>query len=1485
MTQNLCAPQNVYGPYQQTLFLGCSVLSFNANAGLNEQSSEVTVDLVQDKCVPTAGTKMYIPTQNSIFLPAQSAAADPGFTEPMVGAPCYFRVADFEYAGIMQSWTQKNDASSGYDNPHVDRQFDSEPIFTVKLTDPRILLDNIQLIVGEYQGQISDLKTLDNWRDGSAVTPGKSLSNIVNVYGFLDSLTNNCPYLEVGGTRFGAPAGGWGTSNPNANGIPWNLVKSAVQVLLGNQAAPSKPDFSKGYVYGPPGGNNGYGEIFTGGVPYTTLANPAKYILDISEIPFAPPHYRISGPIISVSQLISQVCADAGCDYFVELLPTAAALVIKVRVIVRSNQPAMGQINTFISSADALGYVSNYTIGKEYRPDPNNAFLVGDHVRSLYETSGGGIPTGSNIQIMPYWGRDLDGKLISGYEGTCESSDPALFPNNWLGPPDWNVRLDVRQVNNTLHMGFEDDHRPSKTPNNPGDGTRSETGFIWVTEGQLRAALGNFNSFYQFILQPNPICKWEPLIGGPVPYGFQDSALRRYFLDCNARYMTAGLTTGGTETVAFQVRALNITVDASLPGGVGSNALKDMKSIHKWLQKYAQEHYGRKWLVEIPFACIAGDSGNPDRISWSDEPSPEGGWTNAGGVLDLANFPYGSQARGIDRFKTDDGRFGAILRWDQNPPSTGIFAQRNPHVTGLKFDSMPASRFVTDLFNDQPAQGPMLHLWQKAELDDQWVTGSPYLGTSQNRVFALLTCDPVYTGLPISEGARDQQLLIIKSGLRDKVVSPQISPDAGAREDAAKNTFSSLPYAGQFSDRMIPPKAAAVPILSNTQTYGPWWKEGISYGTMYAEYDTDLNPWNYGGVSFMNLAAIDKVQNATTEMNVAERGEVTIAGYPTKGLGAAITSTIVLYGSRNLNQAVFAGFPYNYVPLPSNKTSASIANMNVVVGPQGVTTSYTITTFTPTFGRFSKGNAERIKQIGRLKQRVEKKDRISSSKEFFRGMGLDAAGGRQEAWLSSVSAGPMEAQNSPGVLLAGYLAPGHHKRKNVIVADRNTLGAISGYNTSAMMSFDGLVRPVAKGTGMTAAARSHRAGLPTMKQGSEYNDTFCPSTGTKRDIGATGAYSGFNTGELEYGNLKMPIAPPPPVNLMSGIIISANYLDPLADPISNAVFTNDKRSIGALGTGVEESYVAIPKNSFGFPITTHSSGHDIESVARGDIVGLEKLGGNPGSSFSGQSMIIAGESGRYSGDYRFMALRGPLVMHSWGYDTYGKPIPNSRGYSGDASFQTGAHGGWDTSIVADTGSSHQKSQSGLTDRFAPNWLSDATNWPVAPVDLRFDRARGVWTTPPPFRLMKAMAVENIGPGSTGLVELLNGDDMFDHDGNTWTGVLALTGYYPTGTGAAGTPTGEPQYRTGVEPLLNIENPGSAEIEKDTAFGLYYDTHSCSYWPIGLAGGGGGGCNGISAVVGYIVNFRCVNDIIESCNGQMTFIDGCLVGTSTGACGP
>src|SRR5208283_3205138 len=106
-----CLPINLVGPFQQTMFLGCSVVSFSASVGWSTQASELTVQLVQDPCPSDAGKIYY----DNLLNQQVWKNADPGFvgdvanwngaTPPdIIGCAAYFRFGTFEYCGLIQSW-------------------------------------------------------------------------------------------------------------------------------------------------------------------------------------------------------------------------------------------------------------------------------------------------------------------------------------------------------------------------------------------------------------------------------------------------------------------------------------------------------------------------------------------------------------------------------------------------------------------------------------------------------------------------------------------------------------------------------------------------------------------------------------------------------------------------------------------------------------------------------------------------------------------------------------------------------------------------------------------------------------------------------------------------------------------------------------------------------------------------------------------------------------------------------------------------------------------------------------------------------------------------------------------------------------------------------------------------------------------------------------------------------------------------------------
>jgi hypothetical protein len=155
----------------------------------------------------------------------------------------------------------------------------------------------------------------------------------------------------------------------------------------------------------------------------------------------------------------------------------------------------------------------------------------------------------------------------------------------------------------------------------------------------------------------------------------------------------------------------------------------------------------------------------------------------------------------------------------------------------------------------------------------------------------------------------------------------------------------------------------------------------------------------------------------------------------------------------------------------------------------------------------------------------------------------------------------------------------------------------------------------------------------------------------------------------------------------------------------------------------------------------------------------------------------------YQPDYRFLALRGPLVIQGWGYDTNGKPIPNES----------------DSDLNAVDGNFESTD---LTNNFMDDWLRKSHCWPVAPVDLRYDRKRGVWTVPSAMRMLLVDVRTGIPVGNSASANVLNYGENYNDVGDLIT-----------------------------NPLISLTNPLERTLETGR-YTCYFDSHDCKYYPIG-----------------------------------------------------
>ena len=164
----------------------------------------------------------------------------------------------------------------------------------------------------------------------------------------------------------------------------------------------------------------------------------------------------------------------------------------------------------------------------------------------------------------------------------------------------------------------------------------------------------------------------------------------------------------------------------------------------------------------------------------------------------------------------------------------------------------------------------------------------------------------------------------------------------------------------------------------------------------------------------------------------------------------------------------------------------------------------------------------------------------------------------------------------------------------------------------------------------------------------------------------------------------------------------------------------------------------------------------------------------------------------------------------------GKPVPNQ-----NESVPYYPPGGGSATSGSPFSGNHRTDYYNLSDYFYEDWLGKPETWPAGPVDLRWDRRRGVWTVPNDFRLYLVNLQSGIsGVGDTTTASVLNADDVYDATGGALTGLAEITVTMPL-----------PDVSIDAEPIL-----------------VYYSHESGQWWPIsyccaneGGGGGGGGTC--------------------------------------------
>jgi hypothetical protein len=405
-----------------------------------------------------------------------------------VGHPMRFRLGGFYFGGILSKVTKKKSTSGiAYD--------------TV-LVDPREILQATQVIIGQYVGPIPI-----------------GITNVINAYGFWEDETNGL--------------GGFGFSGSDEIGMPWITFFKAV-LFICNQPLITP-----------------YGGPMRWGVPTAEFPKGVYYSLDLSELPIPDPYYRIEGnAVVSLYDVISKVCQDAGYDFVVELI----GYTIKIRTISRKLAPALGTIGAIVnqpgSNATSIEHGIEMAQGHQ-----TASMLIGGPYEGMF----------SKLDYASFWGYDANKNPILGQPGVAILA-PKLPGEGPISYPCDMMNLYAQGVEDVIGSTY-----------------------YFCTTLELQFAMAGIDSWMEFIE------KYRPEVFFAMT-GFQSNRSNQVLL--------AGVNTGSmvqTNPQAILARALEATYDRS----------EGRRRFFSWLSGVANQHLGKEFIVSLGISASTIDEKVP----------------------------------------------------------------------------------------------------------------------------------------------------------------------------------------------------------------------------------------------------------------------------------------------------------------------------------------------------------------------------------------------------------------------------------------------------------------------------------------------------------------------------------------------------------------------------------------------------------------------------------------------------------------------------------------------------------------------------------------------------------------------------------------------------------------------------------------------------------------------------------------------------------
>lgn len=784
-----------------------------------------------------------------------------------------------------------------------------------------------------------------------------------------------------------------------------------------------------------------------------------QYFVDLSSLPNVPDDYRVGSDSISLLNFIGEICDAGGCDYYISMVETFPGIFgIKVNTVSRTALIDYGAVTQFIVS---LQEYENKSIGRELANEITSKQVVGGQVRELWYQFG----DLSVATIWPFWGFDINGYPIIG---------TGLGNNH-------KFVLDSRSVNN-----------PRVGP------------FYQADVAEIRAVLGGRAGWETFLLLKDGM-------GGIHTNKAKALGIIGYVANVGGQALLNDLIKNYTQSSPDpKLRKVELDLVKTFFPHTKDNQLdyeqldRETGYLYDFLYHIATEYYGKKFLVNIPYAysAVEPDTG---KIRVSQFPVDSA-------YLSESAWPTAIQNNlvplDVDRFSEEDGKINCYVRFDGgdlldlsdlSPDSIG-FNSRNPGFGKNKLQNY--SIFV------------------KASADERVVYLDPYTRFGPR---ALITLDGVVHERAVSDDFSSKKILVdfINGGfskatdsngkpLGIDITSPEYKKNV--LDKITGHIAQDVLNYGTASTAVIP-NLAVVPMESQVLRYGPWYSQG-SPGKVDYEVDDSLVPWHYGGYDAMNLAAFAKVNAAIGTNQQLEQGSVTFPDVPFHNLGEPI---------------LFGG------PI--------VSDISVSIDSAGAHTTYKFRRNVKQ-PRYGQAKAERVGQLARTAQKMRRNIRLAALPKRR----VDTSVTSKPIIIENTKEHPKKKKTSSHEMLVGQVYKdndGNITSSIFLQSDYNFIGHTqTDYDNKAFTSLDGIFHPYSTTRHDTLnyfVTPKTTASLPTVKELSPFqkntnpytkitakDDTlseslYGPSTNNDyRGIAFRGPLivsgPGYTTGGVSYGN-------------------------------------------------------------------------------------------------------------------------------------------------------------------------------------------------------------------------------------------------------------------------------------------------------------------------------------------------------------------------------